>query len=568
MDVLDGQQRLLTLRLWCTALIDEHERQNPGSTLKVLLSGREEPVEFDRSKVVNIKVHALDEDEWHKIQNKDVLKQKHFDPGNASSVIKAYLYFRFVLLSGINAVVDEQVIEIPENKDGKLPIIEFWKTNCQISPISKDDIVELLAATAEKLDLSVLEHQSSDEPVEVIFETLNSQREELGQFDLFRNFLLISSNSKGKNQKSLYSKHLASSERQIQEAKLNLKVKPLDRFLYDFVIGQAMTHGTVKSDSTVKVFRDYWKQQEASGLTVSEYLDGCLTPSMNSWLAAISGGNIVKNLPLSLDPRIQRCLSRIEEISRGPFTPLTARIIFDWSKKEAVGADELLEELKLVETFVVRRLLAGEAFSPLRREVMGACSAIYGTKTITLKEWVTKHSASDDRVRKTLAQTVEKDGVDPSPGDLADEFYQRATSRATRAIFDAIVEHQEGDLGSKLVKDPGTKETKKESIWVEHLFPQSNSQWLSDFSKWDVDPQRMSLRLHAIGNLAVIPAQLDRSIGNKPLAEKQKALRNAKIPAWKTLYQFMESAMWTPHEIDRRTLELTETCLTIWALPS
>jgi Protein of unknown function (DUF1524) len=269
-----------------------------------------------------------------------------------------------------------------------------------------------------------------------------------------------------------------------------------------------------------------------------------------------------------LDPRIQRCLSRIEEISRGPFTPLTARIIFDWSKKEAVGADELLAELKLVETFVVRRLLAGEAFSPLRREVMGACSAIYGSKTINLKEWVTKNSASDDRVRKTLTQTVEKDGVDPFSGDLVDEFYQRATSRATRAVFDAIVEYQEGDLGSKLVKDPGTKETKKESIWVEHLFPQSNSQWLSDFSEWDVDPQRMNLRLHAIGNLAVIPAQLDRSIGNKPLAEKQKALRNAKIPAWKTLHQFMESAMWTPKEIDRRTLELTETCLTIWALPS
>ena len=566
MDILDGQQRFLTLRLWCTALIDEFERQNPGQSLTVRLTNRDEPVKFTREKFVDIQVHALDEDDWQLVKSRRVFKEKKFDKGNSSSVLKAYLYFRLILLTGLSAMIEDEVVEIPENKEGITGLIDYWIANFKWKPVSSQDIREMMAATVERLDISVLQHESSDEPIEVIFETLNSQREELGQFDLFRNYLLISSKQHGKEQKALYSKHLATSEKSIQNAKLNLKVKPLDRFLYDFIIGQAISSDTVKMDSTVKLFRSSWESRDESDRDVAKYLDSALTPSMNAWLAAISGGKIQNHLPFELPESVSRSISRIEEISRGPLTPLVARVIFDWSRRSDAGPTELKQELHWIESFAVRRLLAGHAFSPLRREIMSACREIFGGGKLTLKKWALTASASDFDIRRALMQTVAKDGVDPLEIDHVtnNEFYTRAGSRATRAVFDGIVEAREGQLGSRLVAQPGTRETKSGRIWVEHLYPQTNDRWLADLRAWGVDVSRMNSRLHALGNLAVIPAKIDITLSNNCLADKQSTLREAAIPEWKSLKPFMKARRWTPEAIDERTRSLTEDCLKIW----
>ena len=570
-DVLDGQQRLITLRLWCTALIDEFIRTQ-GREPTLMLSNQK-TVSFDRSGFINISVHALDSEEWLKIQNQKVLHTKKYSTGSNSAILQAYLYFRYILLVGVDALLTEDEYKVPENNGDYLTILESWLASSGIEPIGPSDIENLLKCTIEKLDVSVLEHEQDDEDIEVIFETLNSARVELGQFDLFRNYLLINSNAHGKEQSTLYTKHMASGEKNINSAVLNVRKHPLDKFLYDFLIGQAVNHTTIKADATAKEFKKYWDSLDKDKKNVKEFLHDTLTPAMTAWLTAISPGHSQKGTIQFEDNQIDRTLMRIESLSRGPFTPLTTRLILDWSKLNSRSESELLGQLKLVEIFAVRSLLAGIPFSPMRRNIMSACVQIFQSNELTLAEWVVQNSPVDQRIRSVLTQSVAKTidtklvEVDPIEWLLQNDFYSRADNRQIRAIFDGIVEHQEGKLGAMLVSPPTKKQVNKNAIWIEHLFPQNDTKWSDDLIKWKTDAIKMNNRLDAIGNIAVLPMSDNITLSNKPLKEKQTGLYDLKVPNWKMLRGFLEAAKWTEIEIDARTIELTNLCLEIWKLP-
>ena len=572
-DVLDGQQRIITLRLWCTALIDEYFRQT-GSSPRIKFPQRE-PVPLDRSTLMDINVHSLDNEAWSKVKDESILKAPRYESGDSSSVSSAYLYFRYVLFLGMDSLISEEPERIAENRDSTISIYESWLNRKDNTTISAEDIIVLLESTIMNLRVSVLEHEETDEDIEVIFETLNSARVELGQFDLFRNYLLIKSNQHGKAQTSLYTKHMATGERNIQSAALNLRRRSLDRFLYDFLIGQAVLNNneTIKADATSKVFKRYWERIHDEDRDVKQFLDKTLTPAMTSWLAAVSAGEILKQ-SLEIDPDTCRTLKRIENLSRGPFTPLTARIILNWSQSpDHLDQDLLHSELKLVETYAARSLLAGVKFSPMRRQIMSACSKIYGRSEMTLMDWVKENSPTDERITRVLTQSVAKtDGqkrIEVNPGDwiFEKDLYSRADPRQICAIFDGIVRSQEGPKSTALVTSPHRKKTKGTAIWVEHLYPQNGDNWVEDLSSWGVPVARMKNRLDSLGNITVLPMKTNIQVGNEKLSTKQSLLRKLDVPQWKNVNSFLNAKQWTDDEIDKRTMELANLCLRVWPLP-
>jgi uncharacterized protein with ParB-like and HNH nuclease domain len=572
-DVLDGQQRLITLRLWCTALIDEFIRQT-GKNPKVSLVGKPDS-EFERETFMNIQVHALDTAGWGEIKSKKVSFRTTFDKSDSSSIARAYLYFRFLLLSGLNSLISDDELRVPENKDETLTVLDYWLSLDEIDPIGQDDILDLLQKTLERLSISVLEHENGDEDIEVIFETLNSARVELGQFDLFRNYLLIKSSQQFNLQKSLYTETLQVGEKNIQSAVLNIRKRPLDRFLYDFLISQLIFEGTLKADGTAREFKKYWDEKSSDEKDVKQYIESVLIKSMNAWLAAISAGDIKKS-GINLSVEICRTLMRIENLSRGPFTPLTTRIIYESQLNAPQNQKLLLQELKLVEAFAARSLLAGEAFSPLRRQIMSACLQIFNSNSnekISLKDWVIENSPSDERIRKVLTQSVAKNvkgklvEVEVSDWVKTRDLYQRAEPRQIRAILDAIVEKMDGKQTNPVVTPPTRKITKKDEVWVEHLFPQDNSEWIDNLKNWKTSAERMARRLHSIGNLTVLPMKENIQLGKKNLKDKQSGFIALPIQQFKLTKGFLNSTKWTEVEIDARTMEMTELCLEIWKLP-
>jgi hypothetical protein len=572
-DVLDGQQRLVTMRLWCTALIDEHVRQT-GIEPSVKFPQRE-PVKLDRMSLMDIDVHSLDSETWETIRSQKILETPVYDKGDSSSISKAYLYFRYILLVGMEALLSDEPEKVKQNKDSNVSIIDSWLEKPDGSPISPQDIVLLLESTILKLRVSVLQHEQSDEDIEVIFETLNSARVELGQFDLFRNYLLTKSNQHGKAQTSLYTKHMYSGEKSIQNAILNLRTQSLDRFLYDFLIGQAVFNNneTIKADATSRIFKRHWESLGDDDRDVKKFLDETLTPSMAAWLAAVSGGDLKKS-NMEIDPDTCRTLTRIENLSRGPFTPLTTRIILNWSQgAKPLNQDLLHDQLKLVEIYAARSLLAGVKFSPMRRLVMGACLKIFGKSEMSLKDWVIENSPTDERIIKVLTQSVARDidgnRVEPNPTDWISEkdLYARADPKQICAIFDGIVRKQEGINSNSVVAPPHKKQTRETKIWVEHLYPQNGDKWVEDLATWNVPPSKMTNRTDSLGNITVLPMKTNQQVGNSSLSVKKQKLKELDVPQWKNVNYFLNATQWTDIEIDKRTVDLANLCLQVWPIP-
>ena len=576
-DVLDGQQRLLTTRIWCVALVDEYFRQT-----------KEAIPMYARERFTKVKVHALDAEDWGILS--DYSKIERIDPEehNSRKVFQAYMYFRQIILNGIDGLISEEELELQKRPTTKTPEGQIAKTWLEWirdhlssgdnpkSPLTPAEIETLIKSSLEAIQLTTLEHESKDEAVEVIFETLNAKRTPLGQWDLFRNYILIKSQTHGSAQKDFYTKSLASAEKLIDSAKLGFRQNNLDRFLYDFLISQDIkpSTGTIRKDSTALEFRKYW-ERECVSVDVKAYIDDTLVPSMHSWLTVMTASDkmLIKDQPVAIRKEVWRTLSRIENISRGPFAPLTSRILHEAALHVPFNQGELAKKLRLVENFAARTLLSGEPMSPLRSKVISACSEIFGASAVSLADWVVRNAPDDDRVRKVLTQSTPhfENGieVETRPDDWAVkyEFAERAGNKSCRAIFDALVEHLEGNLGSVVVGAPGKKASSTEAISVEHLFPQKPGNWESDLALWGARLSDMGNRLHSIGNIAVLPVKVNIQLSNSRFVEKKRLLQEKKVPHWRTNKKFMDASKWSTKEIDQRTKELTDELLKFYALP-
>ena len=569
-DVLDGQQRLLTTRIWIVALLDEYHRQTGKHIAR-----------YKRSRVTDVRVHALDAEDWEKISNPSTAKDLELDESQ-SAMIRAYLYFRQIILHGVDGLLSEE--ELPLKKKPQ-KVEQSWLSwlieslgnqTPRLVALTPEEIEQLIDDSLSQILLTTLVHETTDEDVEVIFETLNAKRAQLGQWDLFRNYVLIKSQTHGQEQKELYTKSLAGSEKAVNAARLDIRQSNLDRFLYDYLISEGIgsTRGTLRQDATSLEFRKYW-DRPGNREDIKTYMSEKLIPGMQAWLAAIGALREFQfdNRVVKLEQPVWRTLRRIENLSRGPLVPLTSRIIRDWGVSRVNSQAGLLRDLKLVETFVARMLLSGEAFSPLRSMIIGACNDIYSTGGSSLEQWVRENSPKDERIRKVLGQTVAqmKNGaiVEPDPAGWINEqeFYQRASNKQIRAIFDALTEHKEGRLATVLVDEPGKRSTTQSKITIEHFYPQSPVQWLADLKTWGVAHQLMENRLHAIGNIGVLPEEINKAISNSPLHTKKSKLDELAVPHWRVNLAFHNAAKWTPTEIDSRTNEVIRLCLELWRLP-
>ena len=206
--VLDGQQRLVSTRLWLLALSDEYKRQ----------TGNLPPLYEDRNQLTELDVHALDQEQWQQISDESILSVNEYPESSGTETIRqTYLYFRYVIL--MNLLFDEvhEEVSILEANDAQ-SLIETWADSEEADPVTPEQILSLLDATVTKLNLTVLTHEPLiDEDVEIIFETINATRAELGQYDLFRNFVLIESGTQGYEQQSLYTKTLRDAEQKIKD---------------------------------------------------------------------------------------------------------------------------------------------------------------------------------------------------------------------------------------------------------------------------------------------------------------------------------------------------------------
>jgi len=90
---------------------------------------------------------------------------------------------------------------------------------------------------------------------------------------------------------------------------------------------------------------------------------------------------------------------------------------------------------------------------------------------------------------------------------------------------------------------------------------------VNDLTDWNVDPDQMTNRLHSIGNLTVLPKNINSKFQRQRHEDKKGSLHTEDFPNLKINRGFVEAEKWTPKEIDARAETLVKDALAFWKLP-
>lgn len=551
-DIIDGQQRLLTLRIWLQAILD-HSRDE-GSDLNVQFT--------------NVYCQETDLENWDLVMNKKwVSKYKNFKP-EESGLLHAYTYFRWVLWLGQDAMTEQEPDETPKMSRNQEvmhnyeEIDQYW-SECLAKRNTGQDAsssslrltrspgynpADLLRATVDRLSLLVLEVSNQDEDPADIFNALNGQRTEMMQFDHLRNFIFA--NIKEADLRTdLYEHSWKNVERQV--AKLDIGVKgssAFDTFLYDLLISLGeRRYQSVSKDKTARQFAKYYNSNRNS-LAAKGIAEKVVLTNLVSWAsikksgAPIEIGRETKELPEG----VKSSLVTMEWMSSGPVVPLLLNLVNRYYYQN-FSQEDLQKGIGLVENYLGRHIISGDPLSPLRASIMNICGRLGATYTLEeleslLKE--TKHKDNDLRKRILPSGTNKTDPYGP-----AGNIYELRTSRQLLAIFQGIERHLVGEHCSNLLRS-----AQSDVLTIDHIYPQSPDKWKADIRKWEESATSLKNRLHTLGNLAVIPKSINSDMSNERFLEKKNILGESRFVklSINENWQAERIGKWTPEHIDAR----------------
>ena len=578
-DLIDGQQRLITLRIWIQALLDH--AQQYGHILD------EQSLPF-----AQIRVQEIDKREFQDAtESSNAWRSKWKTYGSQDTgILHCYTYFRWILWLGANALMKSEPEPLPKKgrsvRDQSLTLEEQWlaalekRSRLQEEDESESEawivergeqipVAQLLKATLEHLNVFELEREDDvdEEPV-AIFEALNGKRTQLDQFDHVKTFIFANVKDL-ESRYSLYEDDWKGYEIALEKETRNVRGSNKgDLFLYDYLISLGETrYQTISMSRTASSFTRYYKNR-AVGNAV-EIAKNDLLIGMRAWISINRYGEelTVNGSSFKLPRDSVRSMHMINALSQGPVTPLMMRIIshyFDGLSTEL----ELNTQMAAVETFVGRLVMSRKPLSPLRAELMNFMSEIKSDTTSTIiTQKLRDISPSDDTIKEALlGYNLEREtrfresagiGAETSKGGLR--------PRQILAIFQAIESKRSGPLRHNLLETTST-----EKFTVEHIYPREPIEWLTDIQEWGVSGQLLERRLHIIGNLGIIPSRLNAQMQNSRFKDKRIIFKNPEnhFPPLKVneFWTRDSQAIWSPDDIDRRSEQLIASALQHWSL--
>lgn len=564
-DIIDGQQRLLTIYIWLQAIFGFSRD-----------SGRQ-----INTKLVNIFCQETDIDDLQNvIRNRWVSEYKNYK-SDSSGLMHAYTYFRWILWLGQDAMLEpepDEIPKLPRNHPGFNNVDElydFWRnslekrshganigaTNLQLVRSQQLDTDSLIAATLDNLNFLILQIFPEDEDPADIFNALNGQRVELDQFDHLRNFVFA--NIKDKNERhELYEQSWKNVEREVVKLKIPVKgSSALDTYLYDLLISLGeKKHQSVSKDKTARQFTKYYNssRNNLGALGIAEKL---ILPNLISWASVKNCGKIVKigrndfELPLA----VQSSLKSMEWMSSGPVVPLLLNLINRFYN-EQLGENDLKVGINKIESFLARFIMSGQALSPLRASIMNICGSLGKNYSLEkLADFLQEDMPTDKDLKNKLMPSASK-GSQPY-GEYAN-IYESRTSKQLLAIFQGIEKKRGGEHCPNLLRDG-----QEDELTIDHIFPQTPDKWKADLkNRWNEPLTQMEKRLHTIGNLAVVPKSINSEMSNETFSKKKEILseNNFQKLSINEEWQPNNITKWTSELIDSRAIKLLDDFIRIY----
>ena len=563
-DIIDGQQRLLTLRIWLQAVLD-HSRDS-GKILDITFT--------------NVYCQETDLENWDLVmENKWIQKYTTYKV-EESGLLHAYTYFRWILWLGQDAMTESEPDEIPKfgkNQDSMNSYAEidsYWN-DCLQKRVSSPDASnsslrltrsegkspsELLKATVDKLSLLVLEVNNQDEDPADIFNALNGQRTEMMQFDHLRNFIFA--NIKEPDYRAeLYENSWKVVERQVAKQKISVKgSSAFDTYLYDLLISLGEKRNqSVSKDKTARQFAKFYHSNRNT-LAAKGIAEKMILPNLISWASIKKNGEPIDigRLTYELPEKVRASLITMEWMSSGPVTPLLLNVVTRYYQ-EQLSVEQLSLAITSIENYLARYVMSGDPLSPLRASIMNICGRLGSSYSIDqlqnlLKE--TKHKDAE------LKRRILSSGNNKSEPYLdTGRIYELRTSRQILAILQSVERKLVGEFCPNLLRN-----SQEDPLTIDHIYPQSPDKWKNDIKRWEQLPSAYKVRLHTLGNMAVIPKSINSEMSNEKFLEKRQILQDNRFvklvinEGW----QAQRVDRWTPDLIDKRANYLLETFLSYY----
>jgi len=550
--IIDGQQRLVTLRIWLSAL--KHHSETINQKISFFNTA-----EFQVQKADAEDFKIAINNQWTQF-SREKLNQ---------GTLGAYYYFRWLLWLGEDAILSESPIIPPKynSKNKDLLPEQLWEKfilnssasshrKIIINRSSPPDIHQLYLTTYEKLYLTFLEIDPLvDEEPSLVFETLNAKRTQLEPFDHVRNrvFMMLKEelNNDAIQVSDFYQNNWQPAEAGIEKFP-NKRVKNITAFLYDYLISKGeKKRQEISTKNTASSFEKFLHSKRSSTFSLSDFLEKDFLPAMHFWL--IAKGVKMSSLPASSfsfqisNPVIEQLIDSINSLSDGPPVPLILQYLISLHN-QAITEQDLIERLKLVEGLFIRQMLAGESFSPNRSKFMQICA----------------HIDQDSTLQKL------KDALKP--------FWPEDKTIINRDLNDPLYDRWKKDLGP-LLRGIERALSGQHSNWVrlgsghgfysvEHIAPQKlNSAWEKDLKSWRVKDEDFKSRIDSLGNLTIISSSQNSSVKNNAYSQKKKYFSNVGAGApMKLNDSWLNESKWTDKIIDARTKYLRNIAITYWQL--
>lgn len=386
----------------------------------------------------------------------------------------------------------------------------------------RDKVQELFDAI-DKLMIVEVELKPKEDDPQLIFESLNSTGLDLNEGDKVRNYILMGRSSN--EQEKLYNDYWHKIE---ENTEYNVS-----GFIRDYL---TLKISTIYSISKVYFsFKDYTKT-----LIIEEVLKDMLNIS--------KAYKIILKSDIGVN-RINKELRNLSKLEMGVINPYLMQVIMDF-KHEIISEDDFIEILKILQSYIFRRLICDVPTNALNKVFM------------TLSKDIKKHEDYKENyveILKFILKSKESSQRFPLDEDFKTNYISKDIYNMKPKNKYYILELLENQNSKEWINVEDRIEN--EDLSIEHIMPRKlNLIWEKSLGK-NFDEIHKKY-LHTIGNITL--TSYNSNMSNKSFIEKRDMNNGYKESGYRLNNSLKNYNKWTEDEIKERAEELFKIALSIF----
>jgi uncharacterized protein with ParB-like and HNH nuclease domain len=550
-EIIDGQQRLLTLQAFLAALRDAVANLDDEylKTQLGILTRNPGPFWASEEEFKVWPTNAYQEDLKNILCSRSpekimlIYPQKKFRKKLSPprpELVEAYLFFHDMIVKYLSDGDEEANIASDRKLDQ-----ESQKERANL----------LFEAVKNHIQLVEIQLDAEDDP-QVIFETLNYRGVPLEPSDLIRNFIFLQASKENKDVRNLYSQWWKDYDEASGKAGKYWKEKEqqgrlfrsrLDLFFFHYLTYR-VCHD-IKIGHLYQEFKDWWGI-EPPERSIEEELETAKRSSL-----------VFRNLLTPTDnDQLSAFAHRIRILDMTTIYPFMLWLCENRGRVEPEEFDGILADL---ESYVVRRAICGMTPKNYNRIFLGLLSKLS-------KEGIPRRNS----LKSELLSLQGDSAIWPNNNALSkcliyDPLYKNLGPKRLRMVLTALelasrTPRQEAELAPILLDN---------SLTIEHIMPQGfkPEEWPYPVSTIDDKQAQQSQRdnlLHSLGNLTLLTQPLNSVLSNGPFRLKRPGITRQTLLILNAYFQkFRDDFTWDEAAIITRGQDLADVALRVWKYP-